>query len=161
MTLKDENAGVAQGVYTALTKTFLLLDDLDRRFFLQEKLSARQFWALQHLNERDGRPMVELGQLLLTDKSNVTGIVDHLVHEGLAMRTPSTKDRRVMLITLTPKGRHLCDTVNARHQALIDELIGSLGEPQLRSLLGHLEQISQNIEAQLESRPRGARAASS
>jgi DNA-binding MarR family transcriptional regulator len=160
MTLKDENAGVAQEVYRALTKAFLLLDDLDRRFFAQEKLSARQFWALRHLNERDGRPMVELGQLLLTDKSNVTGIVDRLVHEGLAMRTPSTKDRRVMLITLTPKGRHLRDAVNARHEALIEELIGSLGEPQLRSLLGHLGQITRNFEVHLESRPRTARASS-
>jgi MarR family 2-MHQ and catechol resistance regulon transcriptional repressor len=160
MSRRDEGEDVAQDVYRALTKAFLLLDDLDRRFFAEEKLSARQFWALQHLSERDGRPMVELGQLLLTDKSNVTGIVDRLEREGLVVRRPSSTDRRVMLITLTPKGRRLRDTVNARHEALVEELIGSLGEPQLHSVLGLLGQISRNLETYLETRPRAALASS-
>jgi DNA-binding MarR family transcriptional regulator len=166
MSRTSENTRVAQEVYRALAKAFLLLDDLDRRFFAKEwlserrKLNARQFWALQHLSEHEGRPMVELGQLLLTDKSNVTGIVDRLEKEGLALRTTSAADRRVMLITLTPKGRRLRDAVNARHEALIEELIGPLGEPQLHGLLGQLGQVSRNLEAYLESHPR-ARPASS
>jgi DNA-binding MarR family transcriptional regulator len=156
MAAAHDTTGMEQDVYRALTKAFLLLDDLDRRFFAEEGLSARQFWALQHLNEREGRAMVELGQLLLTDKSNVTGIVDRLEKEGLAARTPSAQDRRVMLVTLTAEGRRVRDALNERHEALVRDLIGSLGAAQLHTLLSQLGSISRNLETYLGSGPRAA-----
>jgi hypothetical protein len=46
-----EEIDAAQDVYEVLKKTFLLLDDYDRRFFISYGLSPRQFWALQRLDE--------------------------------------------------------------------------------------------------------------
>jgi DNA-binding MarR family transcriptional regulator len=142
-----------QDVYRLLTKLFLLLDDCDRRFFTEYGLSARQFWALHHLDEQQGCSMVDLSRALLTDKSNVTGIVDRLERASLAQRTPDPYDRRVIQIRLTPEGRRLRDFVQQQHEARIRDLLGAVGIGQLSALQHTLTQISGNLEAYLAEPP--------
>jgi DNA-binding MarR family transcriptional regulator len=138
-----------QEVYQALTKTFLLLDDFDRRFFAGFGLSTRQYWALTHLDQRQGRPMAELGQLLLTDKSNVTGIVDRLEQGGLVRRTIQPSDRRVILIKLTAKGRRLREQVEAQHEARVRALMSAIDAERLQALRAQLALIAGSIESEL------------
>lgn len=145
-----EEIDVAQDVYEVLKKTFLLLDDYDRRFFISYGLSPRQFWALQHLDEHQGCSMVELSRALLTDKSNVTAIVDRLERASLARRTPAANDRRIFLITLTPEGRRLRDLVSQEHAARMRELIGVVNNGHLHALLESLSTISSHLESYLE-----------
>lgn len=142
--------GIRQEVYRMLTKTFLLLDDSDRHFFAEYGLSTRQFWALQHLDQQQGCSMVDLSRLLLTDKSNVTGIVDRLERLNLVTRTTDPRDRRVILITLTPEGAQLRDRVKEQHEARIDALMSVVNDTNLRALLEYLYALSSNIEASLE-----------
>jgi len=57
---------------------------------------------------RDRRPtMNELGKLLGLDKSSVSGLVDRAERRGLVTRTPSTEDRRAVLVGLSDHGRSL------------------------------------------------------
>ena len=150
MSQSEEAGNVTQDVYQMLKKAFLLLDDYDRRFFTNYDLSPRQFWALQHLDEHQGRSMVDLSRALLTDKSNVTAIVDRLEQASLARRTPAANDRRVFLITLTPEGRRLRDFVAKEHEARIHELFGMVSNSHLHILLDALTPISDNLESYLE-----------
>lgn len=147
---QGEEESVTQKVYELLKKTFLLLDDSDRRFFTTYGLSPRQFWALQHLEEEQGRSMVDLSRVLLTDKSNVTAIVDRLEQAGLARRTSAAHDRRVFLITLTPEGTRLRDFVCKEHEARIRELLGVVEDGPLRTIQDSLTTISDNLESYLE-----------
>jgi len=144
------DANIQQAVYRLLTKTFILLDDCDRQFFAEYQLSTRQYWALQHLDEEQGRSMVDLSRVLFTDKSNVTSIVDRLEQNNLVTRTMDPRDRRVMLITLTSEGRRLRDKVKEEHDEHISNLIGVLNNTDLHALLAHLASISQSIETHLE-----------
>jgi DNA-binding MarR family transcriptional regulator len=147
---KGVSSGVELDVYRILTKTFYLLDDCDQQFFKEYGLSLRQFWTLQHLHEKGACSMVELSVVLFTDKSNVTGIVDRLERLNLATRTPDSQDRRKILITLTPEGRELHDTVKAQHDAYIRQLLNVLSQDNLQSLQDNLSTLSHNLEHYLE-----------
>ncbi|MBS1843416.1 MAG: MarR family transcriptional regulator [Actinobacteria bacterium] len=61
--------------------------------------------ALRFLEEP--QTMGRMAELLRCDPSNVTGIVDALEDRDLAVRRPSTEDRRVKAIELTAAGRKL------------------------------------------------------
>ncbi len=148
--MSTNDGSVEHDIYRMLTKTFLLLDDCDRQFFAEYGLSTRQFWALQHVGNLHGCAMVDLSRLLLTDKSNVTGIVDRLERLGLVTRTTDTHDRRVILITLTPEGQQLRDRVDKQHNARIRDLLSVAHAEPLHSVLDYLQAISHNIEAYLE-----------
>src|SRR6266571_2014875 len=150
--INESNHGISdeQDAYRMLTKTFILLDDCDRYFFAEFGLSTRQFWALTHLDEQQGCSMVDLSRMLLTDKSNVTGIVDRMERLNLVVRTPAPHDRRVILITLTPDGRRLRDHVNEQHEIRIRDLMSVVSSDKLSTLVDYLHAISRNLEEYLE-----------
>lgn len=145
----SDEANLAYEMYRLLTKTFFLLDDFDNHFFTQYGLSMRQFWAIQHLDEQQGISMVELSRKLLTDKSNVTSIVDRLEQRQLCKRTASPQDRRVLLITLTSEGREVRDSITDLHKASIYTLMKVVSPPELHSLRDQLQRISTSIESNL------------
>jgi len=62
---------------------------------------ARALWSL---DSREGRPIGSLSRRWACDPANATFIIDRLERAGLARRTASEDDRRVKLVTLTPKG---------------------------------------------------------
>ena len=155
MDIIGNDANIQQATYHLLTKTFILLDDYDRQFFAEYGLSTRQFWALQHLDEEQGRSMVELSRVLFTDKSNVTGIVDRLERLKLVTRTMDPRDRRVMLITLTLEGRNLRNRVKTSHDEHIRNLISVLNNDDLHRLLAYLNSINRRIETRLEQGEEG------
>jgi DNA-binding MarR family transcriptional regulator len=145
----QDATNVEQDVYGALSKVFLLLDDCDRRFFAEHGLSTRQFWALHHLDEEIGRPMMDLSRLLFTDKGNVTGIVDRLETLGLVTRSPSPNDRRTTLIRLTADGQRARDRINVLHETRVSELLGSVEHQRLELLLDLLSVVGANLESYL------------
>jgi DNA-binding MarR family transcriptional regulator len=76
---------------------------------------------------RDRRPtMNELAKFLDLDKSSVTGLVDRAERRGLVLRTPSTSDRRAVLVSLTAEGRALASRVTVDFEADVATLLGSL-----------------------------------
>jgi DNA-binding MarR family transcriptional regulator len=74
---------------------------------LEAGLSPVQCHVL-HLMEPDRPlPMGRLAETLSCDASNVTGLIDRLESRGLVQRQPSTEDRRVKVLHLTPAGARL------------------------------------------------------
>jgi DNA-binding MarR family transcriptional regulator len=80
----------------------------------QFELSPAQCHVL-HLIE-PGQPitMGRLAEALACDASNVTGLVDRLESRGLVRRQPSSEDRRIKVLELTPAGARLRSTVLER-----------------------------------------------
>lgn len=149
-TVPSASHGPEQELYLLLTNLFYLLDDTDRQFFGEFGLSTRQFWALHHLSETDSLSMIELSRLLFTDKSNVTAITDRLEAAGLVKRQPDTRDRRVVLLALTPAGRRLHADVFAAHEERIRTLVDG-DRAALRHVLAVLESIRDRFERNLHS----------
>jgi MarR family transcriptional regulator, organic hydroperoxide resistance regulator len=71
------------------------------------ELSPAQCHVLHLIEPGRPIPMGQLAETLACDASNVTGLVDRLESRGLLRRRPSTEDRRVKVLDLTPKGSRL------------------------------------------------------
>jgi MarR family transcriptional regulator, organic hydroperoxide resistance regulator len=71
------------------------------------QLSPAQCHVLHLIEPDQPLPMGQLAQTLACDASNVTGLVDRLESRGLIRRRPSTEDRRVKVLVLTPTGVRL------------------------------------------------------
>jgi len=72
----------------------------------------------------------------------VTGIVDRLTEEGLALRVAVEGDRRAQLARLTPAGEAAFAKLAAAHEAWVNDLLGALDGPMLEQafdLLTHIE----------------------
>jgi DNA-binding MarR family transcriptional regulator len=72
----------------------------------------------------------DLARQLLIKHNSAVGLVDRLVKEGLARRTPSGSDRRKVELELTARGRGTLTKLAAMHKAEL-ERIG----PELKRLI--------------------------
>ena len=84
---------------------------------------------------RDRTPsMNELAGLLEVDKSSVTGLVSRAEKRGLVARTPSARDGRSTVVTLTASGRRLIRSVSTRFSADLEDILSTLPAAQQRTL---------------------------
>ncbi|HTX48379.1 MAG TPA: MarR family transcriptional regulator [Caulobacteraceae bacterium] len=81
--------------------------------------------------------MKDLADQLLLKPHAAVQLTDRLARAGLAVRTQSTTDRRVVFVSLTPKGDALVDRLAQRH---LDEMLRQ--EPQLRRSLNLLKRLA-------------------
>jgi DNA-binding MarR family transcriptional regulator len=74
----------------------------------------------------DGLRMSGISGVLKVSNGNVTGIVERLVADGLAVRVPVPGDRRAAVVRLTGKGRDEFARQAAAHEGWIDALLTGL-----------------------------------
>lgn len=120
------------------------------RSALREKfgITLPQFDVLAELEYLD-RPltMTELSRRLMVSNGNVTGVVDRLVREGYVERRPSTEDRRVQLISLTPGGLRSFRNVAAQHERWVAELFSDMAEEEISQLAALLARAHESLKS--------------
>lgn len=127
--------------YHLLQELHLLLDDGDRRVLREFDLTNRQYHALQHLPPGTRRHLTEMSELLFCDKSNVTGLVERMVRDGLVVRDRSESDRRYLELHITEEGNRLREMARAAHeQSIIHrfDILSTEEKSQLEQLLNKL-----------------------
>jgi MarR family transcriptional regulator, 2-MHQ and catechol-resistance regulon repressor len=88
----------------------------------EDGLTGNQFGLLEALLHLGPLQPCDLGPRLLTSRPNVVLIVDQLEEAGLVRRTPVERDRRRVLVKLTPEGRRAIERAFPRHlRRLVDE----------------------------------------
>jgi DNA-binding MarR family transcriptional regulator len=92
-----------------------------------------------------GLKMSEVSSVLRVSNGNVTGIVDRLEAEGLAVRLPVEGDRRAMLVRLTPDGAAAFATLAARHEAWVNELLGVVSAEEAEHLIEQLQAVRNRL----------------
>lgn len=73
----------------------------------QAHLTYSQYTLLNQLYGRSSIPMTELSSLLHISKPAVTHLVDQLEKKKCIKRNPHSKDRRISLIEIQPKGEKI------------------------------------------------------
>jgi len=88
----------------------LLLEHIKNSFFEfadKYELSRAQLFVLYAIDRHADMGMGQVADVLRCDASNVTGMVDRLVAQGLVMRQESARDRRSKTLRLTAKGEQI------------------------------------------------------
>ena len=88
----------------------------------------------------DGLKMSDLSDHLRVSNGNVTGILDRLTEEGLALRVAIPGDRRAHLACLTPKGRAVFADLAEFHENWINDLLQGLSMEEAETVSTLLEQ---------------------
>jgi len=100
-------------------------------------ITPQQHQALLAIKGFPGRNQVTVGELaerLQLRHHSVVGLIDRLVLEKLVARTPSSKDRRQVLIELTRGGEETLEKLSALHRQQLQRI-----GPELSRLLEQFE----------------------
>jgi DNA-binding MarR family transcriptional regulator len=98
-------------------------------------------------------PMKALATFMSCDPSNVTGIVEQLVLEGLVERKESLYDRRIKTVTLTAKGLTLRDRFLEITTSTRLPNLSELTEKETEQLITILEKATATSATQSVAKP--------
>ena len=93
----------------------------------------------------EGLRMTEISGLLKVSNGNVTGIVERLTQDGLALRIAVRNDRRVQRVKLTRKGKAAFKKMATAHEKWLDEILEQVSSTQLQSLNGLLDKVGSHL----------------
>ncbi len=101
-------------------------------------------------NERTTN-LKKLAVALKVTPSNVTGIVDRLVQQGLVTRQENPDDRRVSLLRTTEQGISVVDNLKERRSSYLSRILAQLGPEELSSLENGLGAMLREARRQEEN----------
>jgi DNA-binding MarR family transcriptional regulator len=116
--------------------------ELRRRLQREFGVTLPKFDAMAALARRkSGMTMTEVSRQLMVSNGNVTGIVDRLVAEGLAVRVAKEADRRATFVRLTRRGLRLFEAMAAAHEGWVNEILDAFGDARSEAMIGLLDAL--------------------
>jgi DNA-binding MarR family transcriptional regulator len=116
--------------------------DRTKPIFDQEDITAQQFNILRILRGSFPQPLstLQIRERMLEKMSDTSRIVDRLITKGLVKKIICKKDRRLVDVIITDKGKKLLERLDTR-QAEIDAVLGNLSEKDANLLSDLLDRI--------------------
>lgn len=124
-----------------------LMPALVRRFERPEDAVSRgtitlpQLWALHYLSEHGASPVHNLSRAIHLQLSSTSGLVDRLARLGLVRRARSRQDRRVVFVSLTPRGRETLDRVFEERRESMRRMFALLTPKERETYLAIVEKL--------------------
>ena len=104
-----------------------LLERHSEAYFQPFGLTGAQFNILNLLSYNGGKmDQATLGDLLLVGKSSISIVLNRMVRDDLIKREEHPKDRRQVVLILTPKGLALWRKISPRYEASVKKIFGAL-----------------------------------
>jgi MarR family transcriptional regulator, 2-MHQ and catechol-resistance regulon repressor len=105
------------------------------------------FRILEALFNKGPLPVNTIGPKVFLTPGSISTAVDRLVERGLVTRVESPEDRRVRVVSLTPKGKRLIAPVFRKHAAEIKKIFADASPKELRTLETILKKIGKRAQS--------------
>jgi MarR family 2-MHQ and catechol resistance regulon transcriptional repressor len=110
-------------------------------------LGLSDFAVLEVLLHKGPLPVNTIGPVVDLTAGSISIAVDRLVNKGLVSRVESAQDRRVRIVTLTPRGKALIDSAFQKHSRQMKKAFSGLSPEELRGLEAALKKVGMRAAA--------------
>ncbi len=110
-------------------------------------LTMAQLKCLFFISNQGSANSKTLAETLKVTPTNITGIIDRLVKQGLVSRSEDTHDRRVLILRATNKGEALVANLRERKRSGFSRVLAHMDDDKLTVLHKGLNSLVAAIEA--------------
>lgn len=143
---------------SALVKQAIDLDREVHRFLRRQSFQAwmkldmtvPQIKTLFFVSNTEGANGRKLAAAMRVTPSNVTGIVEKLVEQGLLSRVDNPQDRRFQLLRVTEKGETILGDLRERRESSLRDILNDLSEEDLGRLVQGLFALARSAHEHQE-----------
>ncbi|MEH7014458.1 MarR family transcriptional regulator [Neobacillus niacini] len=107
-----------------------------------EDLTTDQHYILSYIQQSHECTSSELAEAFDVNKSAITAIINRLADRGLIQRTRDEKDRRVVYLTLSDKGRELHHKTQEKVHLLVESFITQFDETEITNFINTYEKLA-------------------
>lgn len=117
------------------------------RVYRRFGVTYHQFQILRILNAAD-QPLTQgtIGEHLLVSRANLSGLVDRMSRASLIRRRTSRRDRRVVMIDLTDRGREILSVLEPVRDSVESILFAELDRSDAERLTELLDSVARRAE---------------
>lgn len=108
-------------------------------------ITCPQVWALDCLRQAGEMPMKDLAVAMGLKVSSATGLVDRMIRHSLVKRTRSEEDRRVVRVSITPKGRRILSEIVEKKKEGLVKMFSPLSSAERAQYLSLIEKLVQHL----------------
>jgi DNA-binding MarR family transcriptional regulator len=154
MSLKEElklKKGFDIVEHEAMLNIYYTTASLKKRadaFFKTIGLTDVQFNVMMLLNYQggdEGLSQVQISDMMLVNRANVTTLIDRMEKAALVARTSLSGDRRTNIINMTAKGRKIFEKAEPLYDKMTKEAMAGFNPNELQKLISILEKVRKNI----------------
>jgi MarR family transcriptional regulator, 2-MHQ and catechol-resistance regulon repressor len=113
----------------------------------QTGIDDTDFRILEVLLNKGPLPVNTIGPKVNLTPGSISVAVDRLLDRGLVRRVESHEDRRVRVVSLTPKGKRLIAPIFRKHAAEIRKVFADANPKELQALETTLKKIGKRAES--------------
>ena len=140
------NVNITSTLNEVLVKLFRDINTIEERAIKTgeyKELTVNDMHVIEAIDIHEPKNMTTVAKALLVTTGTLTISVNGLVKKGYVERTRSEEDRRVVLISLTRKGRKAYIQHQRFHQQMIDAVVDGLDQEEQRVLEHALRNVNQ------------------
>jgi MarR family 2-MHQ and catechol resistance regulon transcriptional repressor len=115
-------------------------------------LGLSDFGVLEALLHKGPLPVNTIGPIVDLTPGSISIAVERLVAKGLVSRVESAEDRRVRIVTLTPRGKELIAAAFRKHSGQMKNVFSELSPEELRGLEAALKKVGKRAATLMEER---------
>lgn len=112
----------------------------------ESALTPLQLEALMYVRLHPKSTVSALGKYLELSSSAIAQLTDRLAEAGCIKREDNLRDRRSVLLSLTPKGDRVFSRVHKAHMEKMHELIALMPAKDLKELTRIFKNLHQNLD---------------
>ena len=129
-----------------LVHLFQDLMDIEGRCLITEEFSDmtnNDMHIVEAIGLGEAKRSSEVAKLMSVTTGTLTRAVDGLVEHGYVVRTRSDKDKRVVYLTLTERGKAAYEHHKRFHEDMVANVKANLSEEELAILVRSLNQLNE------------------
>ena len=111
-----------------------------------EEVTGDQFFVLQILTNEENVTSSQLAKLFNVKPSAITAMIDRMYKNDLVLRNRDEKDRRVVYIELSEKGKEIKRRAEKKRMEIMQKYYGQLEEDELVALIETIEKLTRIIQ---------------
>lgn len=134
MATVEQRTKQAIGVYRELARADDSVSAVMERQLHKAGMGIAQFRILDHLLQAGATPQVELAEILLLSKGNISTVIDRLVAKSMVARWTKDGYKRRVMIHLTPQGRAMVEGLFPKQARVIRAHMSALSEREQETL---------------------------
>jgi len=113
---------------------------------IYKNLTIAEASAIYAVGPDEPKTMKQIAETLGVAVSTPTRTIDRLLEKGFVNRKVGEKDRRKLLIELTPKGKKLLVDIDKENLEITKKMLNGLSDEEIETFKEILFKISENIE---------------
>ena len=113
----------------------------EHNYLSRGKITLPQLWTLEYLVRSGKCPMNQIARFLDVSRPAATGLIDRLILQGLVRREGDKRDRRVVQVEITARGKGILNAIWEQKRRMLVHVFGQISPADRAQYLATLERV--------------------